>query len=144
MPFSLFVTLVQVEPQSLDKPTQRKPSMIRVLLADNRPLVYAGLQTVLQPVRDLQLLPEVAHQPWSSLCRQYKIDVLLVNAHLPGLHIESMLTEMRDTATQTAVLLLLETGQATSCDLHEILQSGGVTPFYRTTRWICGLTPCAL
>jgi DNA-binding NarL/FixJ family response regulator len=107
--------------------------MTRVLLVDHRPLIRAGLQAVLSVTRDLELLPGLGHQPWPWLCQQHKVDLLLFNAHSPGLGlgIESLLTEMANTASQTSVLMMLEADQVVPFNLHKILQNGGVMLFYQ-------------
>lgn len=106
--------------------------MIRILLADPRPLMHAGLQTVLQPVRDLELLPETGEPAnCPQLCRELQVDVLLLNTRQPNLRVEALLAEMAALAPQTHVLLMLGSGQTPTFDLHELLQTGGVAPFYR-------------
>ena len=59
--------------------------MTRVLLADDHPLVRAGLRTSLTPEPDIELVGEAADgHDAQRLCREQQPDVLLLDLQMPG------------------------------------------------------------
>lgn len=64
-----------------------QPAPIRLLLADDQPLLRTGFRTVLGAHADLDIVGEASHGSQAvALTRQLLPDVVLIDAHMPGLH----------------------------------------------------------
>jgi DNA-binding NarL/FixJ family response regulator len=101
--------------------------MIRVLLADPRPLVWAGLNAVLCATADLSLLPDIAtEQTLPRLCAQLTPELLLLSLlFVPG---ESArpLAGLQACCPQTRTMLLVEAGGRETQDVKALLTTGHV------------------
>lgn len=59
--------------------------LIRVLLADDHPLVRAGIRTTMNAEQDIDLVGEAVNgHEAQHLCRELKPDVLLLDLNMPG------------------------------------------------------------
>lgn len=80
---------------------------IRVLLADDHPLVRAGLRTVLAGAPDVTLVGEATDGDQAQrLCREYQPNVLLLDLKMPGPPPAETVAAVRDCCPATRVLVL--------------------------------------
>src|ERR1700752_1549889 len=108
---------------------------IRVLIADDHPVIRRGLCTILQSEKDIQIVGEaVDGEEACVLCREHCPDVLVLDLRMPkkdGLQVLSELMACGTPAPQTLVLTACLTEQ----DIYRALKAGadavllkGVTP----------------
>jgi DNA-binding NarL/FixJ family response regulator len=81
--------------------------MIRVLLADDHPLIRAGLKAILQTVGGIEVTGE-AHDSESALASVVRpgFDVLVLDLSMPGLSGLELLRAVRNAAPRLPVLIL--------------------------------------
>lgn len=80
---------------------------IRILLADDHPLVRAGIQNTLQEERDLMIVGEATniHEIY-NLCQKHQPDILLLDLHMPGDSPTQVVTYLKDNYVDLRVLVL--------------------------------------
>jgi DNA-binding NarL/FixJ family response regulator len=80
---------------------------IRVLLADDHPLVRAGMRAVLTAEEDVALVGEATTgQEVQRLCPELKPDVLLLDLNMPGPSPFETVAYLREHCAETRVLIL--------------------------------------
>lgn len=80
---------------------------IRVLLADDHPLVRTGLRTTLSSEIDIDLVAEATDgNETQSLCRKLQPDVLLLDLNMPGSSPYETIVYLREHCPTTKVLIL--------------------------------------
>ncbi len=114
--------------------------MLSVLVVDHCPTFVRGLQANLAEAADIELitLPSENHQLAQS-CRLMNPDLLLLNAHLPGLQLPELLVELSHGCPTTHLLLLLDPGMERTLDLQFLLQNRGGNRHYFHQRAISGV-----
>lgn len=116
--------------------------MTNVLLAEHRPIVQLGLQTLLNEQKDLTLVDTVNDcSQLLRLIRQRKPTVILLNVNLPNLQVDEFVNESASYALETSLLFLLEPGQEAQIDLHKLLQQGvgAILSDEPTELWVAAL-----
>jgi DNA-binding NarL/FixJ family response regulator len=80
---------------------------IRVLLADDHPLVRAGIRTTLNAETDLVLVGEVAdaNDVW-TLCQSVEVDIVLLDLNMPGPPSAKTVAFLREHCPHCKVLVL--------------------------------------
>jgi two-component system, NarL family, response regulator len=108
-------------PKSLPNLISRK---IRVLVADDHPVVRRGLCTILQGEKDIQIVGEAADgEETCVLCRKHCPDVLVLDLRMPnkdGLQVLSELMAGGGPTPQTLVI----TAYVTEQDVYQALKAG--------------------
>ena len=80
---------------------------IRVLLADDHPLVRAGLRATLAAAPDLELVAEAATaDEVQQACRQHRPDVVLLDLAMPGPPPAATVARLREDAPALRVIIL--------------------------------------
>lgn len=80
---------------------------IRVLLADDHPLIRAGIRTTLTAEPDLALVGEaVDGQTAQALCQNLTPDILLLDLNMPGPPAVETVTFLRDHCPRVRVIVL--------------------------------------
>lgn len=80
---------------------------IRVILADDHPLLRAGLRAVLEDIPDICLVGDTATtDALPRLCAIKQVDVLLLDVTMPGPGLEATLEAMRRDCPQVKVVIL--------------------------------------
>ncbi len=80
---------------------------IRVLLADDHPLVRAGLRATVALADDIVLIGEATTgEEAQQLCRELTPDILLLDLHMPGPPPSATVAYLRDACPATRVLVL--------------------------------------
>jgi DNA-binding NarL/FixJ family response regulator len=80
---------------------------IKVLIADDHPVVRQGLAVLLEVQDDIELVGEASDGPEAvRLTMQFRPDVLLLDLKLPGLDGMDVLAELRARGSATRVLVL--------------------------------------
>ncbi len=80
---------------------------IRVLLADDHPLVRAGIRTTLMAEPDLTLIGEATDGYEAiGLCRELRPDVLLLDLNMPGPPAVETITAVRECCPEVHVVVL--------------------------------------
>ena len=117
--------------------------MLRILVVDHRPLFVLGLHTTLAQESDLELLTFPSEsQRLAQLCALVNPHLLLLNAHLPALHLPALLFELAQSCPATHLLLLLEPSLEDSVDLQFLLQKWGGNRNYSNRRTAGRLAHC--
>lgn len=97
---------------------------IRVLIADDHPVIRRGLCTILQSEKDLQIVGEaVDGEETCVLCREHRPDVLVLDLRMPkkdGLQVLSDLMGCGAPAPRTLVI----TAYVTEQDICQALKAG--------------------
>ncbi len=92
------------------------PARIRVLLADDQPLVRAGLRMILSAEPDLEVVGEAADgRAAIEACRELHPDVVLMDVRMPGVDGIEATREVTALADRPHVLVL------TTFDLDEVV-----------------------
>jgi two-component system, NarL family, response regulator len=108
-------------PKNLPNLISRK---IRVLVADDHPVVRRGLCTILQGEKDIQIVGEAADgEETCVLCRKHCPDVLVLDLRMPnkdGLQVLSELMACDAPTPQTLVI----TAYVTEQDVYQALKAG--------------------
>jgi two-component system NarL family response regulator len=97
---------------------------IRVLIADDHPVIRRGLCAILQSEKDIQIVGEAADgEETCVLCHKHRPDVLVLDLRMPkkdGLQVLSELMACGTPAPQTLVI----TAHVTEQDIHQALKAG--------------------
>ena len=100
------------------------PRQIRVLIADDHPVIRRGLITILQREKDIQIVGEAADgEETCALCRKHCPDVLVLDFRMPkkdGLQVLSELMACGAPKPHTLVI----TAHVTDQDIHQTLEAG--------------------
>lgn len=101
--------------------------MIRVLVADDEPLIRAGIRMILSSADDIDVVAEAADgREAVELARSQRIDVALMDIQMPVMDGLTALGELRRAAPQVRVLILTTFGER-----HNVLRAltGGSVGF---------------
>lgn len=81
--------------------------LIRVIVADDHPIVRAGLHTILAAGQGVELVGEATNgdEAW-QLCRDLQPDVLLLDLHMPGPTPLETVTYLREQYPALKILIL--------------------------------------
>ena len=84
-----------------------KSKIIRVLLADDHPLIRLGVRTAISCVKDIQISAEAAdaHEVL-SLYRQVSFDVLVLDIRMPGPSTREVITAIKQDCPKSSILIL--------------------------------------
>ncbi|MER7183987.1 response regulator transcription factor [Streptomyces hyaluromycini] len=86
--------------------------MIRVLVADDEPLIRAGIRMILTSVEDIDVVAEAADgRAAVELVRAHAVDVALLDIQMPVLDGLSALAELRRAAPAVRALILTTFGE---------------------------------
>lgn len=86
--------------------------MIRVLLADDEPMIRAGVRAILTADADIQIVAEAADGRTAvELTQLHRPDVALLDIRMPKLDGLAATTEIRRTTPDTAVIVLTTFGE---------------------------------
>ena len=81
--------------------------MIRVLIADDHPIVREGLKRILTECKDMDLIGEAATgQETLDKCAKKKVDVLLLDISMPGPGFLEVLSRVRTKHPELKILVL--------------------------------------
>jgi DNA-binding NarL/FixJ family response regulator len=87
--------------------TNDVPSSIRVLIADDEPLVRAGIRFVLSNAAEVEVVAEASNgHDAVELARRHQVDVALLDIRMPALDGLAVAEQLADVAPHTAVLIL--------------------------------------
>ncbi|MFJ8858647.1 response regulator [Streptomyces sp. NPDC102451] len=101
--------------------------MIRVLVADDEPLIRAGIRMILSSADDIDVVAEAADgREAVELARSQRVDVALMDIQMPVMDGLTALGELRRAAPQVSVLILTTFGER-----HNVLRAltGGSAGF---------------
>lgn len=91
---------------------QRGSAMIRVLVADDEPLIRAGIRMILTSAEDIEVVAEAADgREAVDLARARHVDVVLLDIQMPVMDGWTALTQLRRTTPDTRVLILTTFGE---------------------------------
>ncbi|MFC5723964.1 response regulator [Streptomyces gamaensis] len=96
--------------------------MIRVLVADDEPLIRAGIRMILTSADDIEVVAEAADgREAVELARRHRVDVALLDIRMPVLDGLAALAELGRAAPEVRVLILTTFGQRENvlCALRE-------------------------
>ncbi|MEU0299068.1 response regulator transcription factor [Streptomyces sp. NPDC006175] len=86
--------------------------MIRVLVADDEPLIRAGIRMILSSADDIDVVAEAADgREAVELARSQRVDVALMDIQMPVMDGLTALTELGRVAPQVRVLILTTFGE---------------------------------
>ncbi|MFB4422842.1 response regulator [Streptomyces sp. QL37] len=86
--------------------------MIRVLVADDEPLIRAGIRMILSSADDIDVVAEAANgREAVELARSQRVDVALLDIQMPVMDGLTALTELRRAVPQVRVLILTTFGE---------------------------------
>ena len=86
--------------------------MIRVLIADDEPLIRAGIRMILTSADDIEVVAEASDgREAVELARSHRAEVTLLDIRMPVLDGLDALAELRRTAPETRVLILTTFGE---------------------------------
>ncbi|MBZ4322261.1 response regulator transcription factor [Streptomyces huiliensis] len=86
--------------------------MIRVLIADDEPLIRAGIRMILTSADDIEVVAEAPDgREAVELARRHRVDVALVDIQMPVMDGLTALAELGRTAPRVRVLVLTTFGQ---------------------------------
>jgi DNA-binding NarL/FixJ family response regulator len=102
-------------------PSASEPT--RVILADDHPLVRAGIRATLEVEPDLDVVAEVAHRAEvPSLCQRLAPDILLLDLSMPGPSAPELVLLLRAQNPQLKVLVL--TAYANEAIIQRLVSAG--------------------
>lgn len=85
---------------------------IRVLVADDEPMIRAGVRAILASDPEIEVVAEASDGRQAiELTRRYRPDVALLDIRMPGLDGLAAAEELRHAAPQTAVVMLTTFGE---------------------------------
>ncbi|WP_405664803.1 response regulator transcription factor [Streptomyces sp. NBC_01166] len=86
--------------------------MIRILVADDEPLIRAGIRMILSSADDIDVVAEAADgREAVELARSQRVDVALLDIQMPVMDGLTALTELRRAVPQVRVLILTTFGE---------------------------------
>ncbi len=86
--------------------------MIRVLIADDEPMIRAGLRAVLTTAADIEVIGEARDgQHAVELARRHRPAVAVLDIRMPGLNGIEAMAELRRTVPATRVIILTTFGE---------------------------------
>ena len=86
--------------------------MIRVLLADDEPMIRAGMRAILSADREIEVVAEAADgREAIDLTQRHRPDVVLLDIRMPRLDGLTAATEIRRTVPATAVVIVTTFGE---------------------------------
>ena len=86
--------------------------MIRVLIADDEPMIRAGVRAVLATAPDIEVVAEaVDGHDAVELVRRHRPAVAVLDIRMPGLNVIDAAAEIRDVAPATGVVMLTTFGE---------------------------------
>ncbi|MGP3924442.1 MULTISPECIES: response regulator [unclassified Streptomyces] len=98
--------------------------MIRVLVADDEPLIRAGIRMILTSAEDISVVAEAANgREALELARSHSVDVALLDIQMPVMDGLSALAELRAAAPAVRALILTTFGEREN--VLRALSSGG-------------------
>lgn len=98
---------------------------VRVLLADDHPLVRAGIRTTLVAEGDFALVGEAASGDEARhICSELKPDVLLLDVHMPGPPAVETVRFVREQYPETKILIL--TAYDSDAYVRSLISAGAV------------------
>jgi DNA-binding NarL/FixJ family response regulator len=101
------------------------PSVIRVLIVDDHPVVRAGLQKLLDGDPSIEIIGEATTGMEAlALADALRPDLILLDLRLPELDGISAIRRIREVSPTSRVLIL--SGFATEQDVHAAIQAGAV------------------
>jgi two-component system invasion response regulator UvrY len=81
--------------------------MIRLLIADDHPLVRAGIKRILEEHPDLKVVAEAADaSDLVEICREHKVQVVLADVTMPGPGIVQVLTALQTELPEVRTLVI--------------------------------------
>lgn len=119
--------------------TRAQASMIRILIADDHPVVRDGLVGVIDEQDDMTVVGQAGTGPQAfTLHGQYRPDVTLMDLRMPGMGgVETIAAIRRQSPAARAIILTTYDGDE---DIFRGLQAGA-----KASRWSCppaGQEPC--
>lgn len=97
--------------------------MIRVLVADDEPLMAAGIRTVLESAPDIEVVAEAGDgRAAVDAALRHRVDVALLDIRMPGMDGLAALTELRRSLPALRVVILTSFGAEPN--VHRALASG--------------------
>ena len=98
--------------------------MIRVLVADDEPLIRAGIRMILTSAEDIDVVAEAGNgRDAVDLARAHAIDVALIDIQMPGMDGLTALAELRRAAPSVRPLILTTFGERENV-LHALSHGG--------------------
>lgn len=86
--------------------------MIRVLVADDEPLIRAGIRMILTSAEDIDVVAEAGNgREAVDLARAHAVDVALIDIQMPGMDGLTALAELRRAAPSVRPLILTTFGE---------------------------------
>lgn len=86
--------------------------MIKVLVADDEPLIRAGIRMILTSADDIDVVAEAANgREATELARSQRVDVVLLDIQMPVMDGLTALSELRRAAPDARVLILTTFGE---------------------------------
>lgn len=86
--------------------------MIRVLVADDEPLIRAGIRMILTSAEDIDVVAEAGNgREAVGLARAHAVDVALIDIQMPGMDGLTALAELRRAAPSVRPLILTTFGE---------------------------------
>ena len=111
-------------------------SKIRVLLADDEPIVRRGLAMLLQQESDIEVVGEAGEgEEAVELAQRLRPDVVLMDIGMPGISGLDATRQIGDVATDVSVLIL--TVHDREDFLFQALQSGALAISSSLPTWMC-------
>lgn len=99
--------------------------MIKVLIADDEPLIRAGIKMILASAPDVEVVAEAADGHGAvEAARAYRVDVALLDIHMPVMDGLAALAELKRCAPSIRSLILTTFGERDN--VVRTLQRGGV------------------
>jgi DNA-binding NarL/FixJ family response regulator len=81
--------------------------MIRLVIADDHPVVREGLKYLVSQNRDMVLVGEADDAPGTlEACRKADVDVLLLDVSMPGMAVVDLIRSLRSTRRSPRILVL--------------------------------------
>ena len=105
-------------------PPDTNKQQIRVLLADDHPVVRQGLATILKSQKDIKIVAEaVDGEDACELCDQLSPDVLLLDLQMPKKDGRQVVTELMS-RRGSKLRIIVMTVYETEADIRQVLKAG--------------------
>lgn len=80
---------------------------IRVILADDHPLIRAGIKSALEHESDIQVVAEASNGDEAlNLCKKHEIDIVILDLRMPGLSARDTINKIHKNHPNIAILIL--------------------------------------